>query len=179
MVEALPIRHHLLEFDGRSLDTLHDAEIKFGHDPTYISKLIKLVSDEDENVSNGSTWLLKASLEKDGTFSESQTLDLLNYLPAIRSWGAQLHLCQSFQFLSFPKEPAQEFWDWLTPLTEHDRPFIRAWSVEALSRIRMQHNEFDPELRVILAKAQSDPSASVQARLRNIGKRLEGLEVPL
>ena len=158
----------LAEFDGRSLSVLGEIEAQFGVHDGYLDDLIALAGDRNGAVSGGSTWLLKAYLERGGESSQSQTAEFAKQLSGITEWSAQLHVCQSVQYLRLDLGAAEILAVWLAPLLTHGRPFVRAWSLDALWRTARQHSAFSRQADAALAAAMLDPAASVRARARNL-----------
>ena len=159
----------LAQFDGRATTLLGEAESAFHEQPGYRSALVQLAADAEGTVSSAATWLLKSWLEKGGAITARQTAELCSQLPGVTSWQAQLHLCQSIRFLDVTKGDADAVHRWLMPLLAHDRPFVRAWSLDALASLARQHSHLHAALAKALEHAGQDEAASVRARTRNIG----------
>lgn len=155
-------------FDGRALTTLGEIEAACsGHDG-YRDHLIALCDDAESPVSSGATWLLKSLLERGGTLTAEETDALCRRLAGLRDWAAQLHVCQSFRYLAIGAPQAEEVARWLSPLLTHERPFLRAWSMDALCSLADQHTAFAKAAKVAHENAGRDAAASVRARARNI-----------
>lgn len=165
------LRIALSDFDGKATTLLGEAEAKFGSEPGYVSALIALSADHEGKLSAGATWLIKSALEQKRALSQGEVCALLDTLPDVTDWAAQLHLCQSVQFLSIPESHAASLAKWLDPLLSHERPFLRAWSLDALFRLAETHVQFGPEFDAALDQASDDPAASVRARARNLSRR--------
>ncbi len=142
--------------------------MRFSRHARYIDALIELSSDVSENISVGATWMIKQSLENGALFSRSQCLQLARKLEALTTWDAQLHVCQSIQYLQICKSEAGQFADWLIPLCAHDRAFLRAWAMDGLVRIARIDDTLASEAGGWLKRAKNDPAASVRARARRL-----------
>lgn len=160
----------LSEFDGRATTILTQIETKYGQDTGYVNSLIELMGDEDTPQSEGATWLLKAWLDKRKTFSESQTTQFLKTLPCVSSWQAQLHVCQSVRHLSVDQSDVLPTVDWLRALLHHKRPFLRAWSLDAIVAVASSHKTYADFAMNALKEAVQDDAASVRARARSLLK---------
>ena len=165
-LEAL--RDALTAFDGKATTILGEAEARFAEGPGYLEALIALAGDGDERVSGGATWLIKARLEAGGRLGRGETAALLDKLAMITAWDAQLHLCQIARHLTFSAADAEPFSSWLEGLLAHKRPFLRAWSLDALCRVALQHGRYRARALQALDAATQDPAASVKARARRI-----------
>ncbi|WP_109356152.1 hypothetical protein [Sphingorhabdus sp. EL138] len=171
-LSAAALLTHLQAFDGRAVSMLGEIEAEFGGEAEYLNALIALAAHDQEAVSSGATWLIKAALERRQALSAAQSEALWDEIPAIRYWQAQLHICQSAAHLTFSADGAAVMDRWLTPLLHHDRPFLRAWSVDALCRIAAQHPEYGHAARDAARAAAKDSAASVRARVRQLGELL-------
>lgn len=150
---------------------LGEAEAEFASCRGYIDALVALSGDQHEHVSVGATWLTRAVLEGGRTLSPAQFERLLDQLPNVTAWAAQLHLCQSVRKLEIPATKAQKLAEWLSPLLQHERPFVRAWSVDALAHVARVCPDYVDAFEGALARALEDDAASVRARARQIARR--------
>lgn len=160
----------LSEFDGRATTILTEIEARCGQQAGYVDALIGFVAAEDANLSEGATWLLKAWLDDKKLLSVSQTRSFLSAVPKVSSWQAQLHICQSIRYLSLPRSDILQIIDWLKPLLHHKRPFLRAWSLDAIVAIAQSHPNYRDLAVEALANAEQDDAASVRARARSLLK---------
>ncbi|MEO0440968.1 MAG: hypothetical protein AAF067_08845 [Pseudomonadota bacterium] len=158
----------LRTYDGRAISILGEIEAEFGAGDDYLDKLITFAAHEQVEVSDGATWLIKSALENGARFSAGQTAALCQTVSDTTTWQAQLHVCQSVQYLDLSQTDAAVMAEWLKPLLTHDRPFLRAWSLDALCRIGVVHEEYAEAAREALATADEDNAASVRARARKL-----------
>ncbi len=165
-----PLRDALTAFDGRATTILGEAEARFAEAPGYLEALIALAGEGDARVSGGATWLIKARLEAGGRLGPGETSALLTKLALITAWDAQLHLCQIARYLTFGAGDAERFSSWLEGLLTHKRPFLRAWSLDALCRVALQHEGYRARALEALEAGAQDPAASVKARVRRLRK---------
>ncbi|MEO1731094.1 MAG: hypothetical protein AAFR64_10170 [Pseudomonadota bacterium] len=167
---AQDLRAVLQAFDGRATTLLGEAEAAFGEEPAYPDTLIALVGDRQPMVGSGATWLLKSYFERGGALSTEQTQALIKALPKAEEthWSTQLHLCQSIRFLDFTANLSTALEAWLTPLLTHKRPFVRAWSLDALAHLAKGQGQYRTNFEVALKRASEDEAASVRARARQI-----------
>lgn len=156
----------LEDFDGKATSLLSEIKARFGDGPAFIDDLIRLAESASGHVSAGATWLIKNLLEDGGRLSEAQANALLGRLDGISDWQAQLHVCQSLQYLDVPAELAGACAAWLTPILRSDRPFLRGWSMDALQHLASRAPELEDSAAAALRAAETDPAASVRARAR-------------
>ena len=156
----------LKSYDGKATGILSEIRASFGGRPAFLAELVRLAAHDDAPVSDGATWLIKNLLEDGVRLTRSQTEDLVGRLKAMSSWQAQLHICQSVRYLEASAPLADACADWLTPLLQSDRPFLRAWSMDALHHLAVRSANLAGRAEAALDAAEQDPAASVRARAR-------------
>lgn len=166
------LRLDLLAFDGRNLTALKEIAARHDGDLGYVDGLVALADITDRQVSHGATWLVKAYLEEGGEVTKSQSRMLISKLETVENWASQLHLCQVVRYLRPSAQEAEAIVRWLWPLLSHDRPFLRAWSLDALCHIAADYFAYADRAEEALNSASGDPAASVRARAKNLRARL-------
>ena len=162
------LRFALSEFDGRALTVLGETAAKFQNQSRFLKNLVVLSSDADEHVSSGATWILKSRFEAGDRLTAQNSRLLFSNIGKIQNWAAQLLICQSAAYFRPDAKSAGQFVQWLTERLDHERPFIRAWSLDALCRMARQYPEHAIKAEQALEQAANDPAGSVKARIRNI-----------
>lgn len=162
------LRAYLLEFDGRTISMLGEAEAKWRDTPGYVDALVNLTSASEHHIASGASWLIKSYLEQDGAFSPDQSQALLQTLPPDADWSTKLHLSQSIRYLAIPSDSVDALQQWLKPLLTHERPFLRAWSLDALGWLVSCHPRYQADFEAALHRALADSAASVRARARKL-----------
>ncbi|MEM7306565.1 MAG: hypothetical protein AAF682_07840 [Planctomycetota bacterium] len=122
----------------------------------------------DPRASIAATWLLKAYLERGAELTRPQTAALLRALERVPTADARLHLCQLIGHLDVPRRNAEQLARFLRNGAAGDHKLIRAWAVDGLHRLGLQHREYHTEARLSVDRASRDAAASVRARARNI-----------
>lgn len=161
----------LARYDGKATDALAEIRAAFGDQRTFLSELVSLTAHEDALIADGASWLIKAQLDDGARLTSSETEALLSHLDAITSWQAQLHICQSVRHLEVPKHLTKTCADWLAALLISERPFLRAWSMDALQELAQRDAELAARAATTLAAAEQDSAASVRARARRWRRR--------
>jgi len=167
----LALRARLAAYDGRAVTILGEAEAACRAMPGYVDALLGLCGEVAETVAAGASWLLRSAVQSGETLTEAQVTGLVAQLDHVQGWAAQLHLCQTIRELAIPAEAAAELADWLTPLLRHERPFLRAWSLDALAHLAKAHPAYGEAYAAALDRALEDDAASVSARARRLAKR--------
>ena len=167
-VDKESLKTRLMAFDGRGLSVLGEIEAACMYHPGYCDVLIELTGDTEGSVSSGATWLIKSNLDRGEALSVEQTKALISQLATVREWPAQLHVCQSIGRLAIDAADTALAVSWLKPLLSHTRPFLRAWSLDALCHIARSSPVYAECAKTALDDAANDSAASVRARARNI-----------
>ena len=167
------LERHLLEFDGVAVTILSEARAACRDAPGYSDDLIRLCCDPRAGIAAGATWILKAEADDGARFDATTITPLMTALGSLPSWQASLHVCQAAEALQLSPEQAGAFFDWAASLTDHARPFLRAWSLHAMVITALSFDSYRDAAEAALAAADDDPAASVRARARKLGKRLE------
>ena len=162
------LKSRLLGFDGRALTVLGEIEADCAGEDGYLDLLLSLGGEPEGAVSNGATWLLKSWLEKGNELSPDEVAALCSQISSLDDWMAQLHICQSIGHMTIGAGDAASLVSWLTPLLTHERPFLRAWALDALCCVAVDHSEYLEAARAAHQAAAGDAAASVRARSRNI-----------
>ena len=166
------LRRDLLAFDGRNLTILGEIAARHEGNPGYLDGLVALADGTNGRISDGATWLVKAYLEAGGQLTKLQCRMLISKLETADNWVAKLHLCQMVRYLSPNAQEAEAIVRWLLPLLSHDRPFLRAWSLDALCHVAALHSAYANKAEDVLNSATQDAAASVRARAKNLRSHL-------
>lgn len=161
----------IAEFDGKSPSILSEADVRFSNHKNYVDALIALSANNTGSISSGATWLLKATIEKGTRLTPKQAKEIIEIIPKISDWSAQLHICQTLHAIPIPSGSITPVLNWLRPLISHKRPFVRAWAISAFCDLAAAHAELLDEANEYLVEAKEDSAASVRARARNITLR--------
>ena len=81
---------------------------------------------------------------------------------------ARLHIAQLIQHIEVPKRCAKKLAEFLIQGCDSDHAFLRAWAMDGLYRLGLQHASFRELADEALERAASDPKASVKARARRL-----------
>ncbi len=167
------LEQHLLEFDGKAISCLSEAQVACGDAADYLDDLIRLCADPRPLVSAGATWILKAELETGKTLPDAHRDSLVQALPGITAWQATLHLMQVVDRLILTAEQGEVLAGWARQYADHKRPFLRAWSLHARVTLAHRFPRPDNDLQALLSEADQDQVASVRARARQLRKALQ------
>ena len=164
------LRKRLATFDRKAMTVLTEAAAALGKAKSYPAALADLAADEDEAVSSGATWLIKYHAESGAALPAAQCRVLAANLDRITAWDAQLHICQSARLLPYPAASWPQLHAFATSLLRHERPFLRAWSLDLLCHLAQQDPQYEAEASRALSAMSEDKAASVRARARILKK---------
>ena len=166
--DILGLLQALRAFDGKETSILLEARARFGGCRDFLGELAALIASQEDSVSDGATWLIKNCAESGIVPGPPEIAVIVAQLDAVPSWQAALHLCQIAEFLAFTPDQARRFAKWAAQFLDHERPFLRAWSLNALQYAARQAPDLAPLAETALILAENDGSASVRARARKI-----------
>lgn len=122
----------------------------------------------DERAEVPATWMLLDLLKAGLELEANATAALMRRVERVTAPDARLHLCQSVRFLSVPKRNREQLARFLRSGLEGEVKFVRAWALDGMCALAQQHSDFAQEASRTLARAASDPAASVRARARRL-----------
>ena len=158
------LRNALEAYDGKSPAILSEISAQHQNRASLMSDLVTLALDAEQDISEGATWVIKALLDQKKTLSEEDVSRLIKGLDGVTAWQAQLHICQCIAHISVPPKATPGLETWLRALLDAQRPFVRAWALDALCRLLGASSK----TRFLLNQMESDKAASVRARVRNL-----------
>ena len=164
----------LRAFDGKATSSLSEARRRFGEDAGFLGALAGLIGSQEGAVSDGATWLIKNCAESGERPGPPEIAAIVAALDAVPTWQAALHLCQAAEFFAFKPDQARRYAEWAAQFMDHERPFLRAWSMSALQVAARRAPDLAPLAEAALARAENDASGSVRARARKIKRAAAG-----
>ena len=153
-------------FDGKAVSLLSEAAVQWSDAPDYLDSLIALCGDDAPMVQSGASWLLLDHARQGGRLTEARLAALGTRLGGLQDWSGVLHVLQLLEYQPVPPDDVSPFADLARQHLDHDRPFLRAWSVSALCRLATRHPHLLAEAEAAHRAALDDPAASVRARAR-------------
>lgn len=162
----------VLEFDGKTTGSLEAACKAAGQDFNRFERLFALAASQDTRLQIAATWTLRKLLELGAEMTAAHCAAFVEIAAAQTAWEAQLHIAQSVQFIRNEDLNAQQLTEIIMPWQESKRPFLRAWTIDALCHLAQQDAALTPLAKSLMAKGETDPGASVRARVRNLRKSM-------
>lgn len=165
----MTLQQVLQQWDGKSAATLEHAYQEYLADIKHVQPLITLLNDEQ--TSDGASWLLKKFIESKGEISTEQGDCLWLLCSTWQSWPTCLHVLQVFENLPISIDNQKLVEMFLRRCLVSDNKFVRAWSYHGLFHLQRQFPQYADEVKSFFNLAMSDEAASVKARIRNIVKK--------
>lgn len=173
------VLERVLEFDGKTTASLEAACRAAGRDFNGFAQLFDLAASKDTRLQIAATWAIRKLLELGAEMTAAQCGTFVETAASIgtastqTAWEARLHIVQSVQFIGNQELDARKLAEIVTPWHAAERPFLRAWSLDALCRLAQRDPSQKDSAAALLAKADDDPAASVRARARKLRKAMD------
>lgn len=164
------LEDHLIGVDSNAVGRLSELRSRFRDTPNFLHDVLRLCCDERSEVADSATWILKSEIDDGAKLTSDQIEMLTTRLNAITSWQAMLHVCQISGRMDVSQQQARCLVEWALPLTYHERPFLRAWSLDAVVMLATRFEENKTRADVVLKEALTDRAASVRARARKLSE---------
>ncbi|WP_102796128.1 hypothetical protein [Bowmanella denitrificans] len=163
------LRQALYGWDGKSASAIRHIYTEYSVDADFLTQLMQLIQVPE--LQPGVTWLLKASLEHGQDLNAQLQATLLDAFVTIDAWQAQLHILQSFAYLSVDQLRKTAVEAKLRYGLRHPNKFVRAWSYHGLYHLALQYPELQSDVTQLLEMALKDEPASVKARVKKLVKQ--------
>ncbi|MEM9065741.1 MAG: hypothetical protein AAGB51_09665 [Planctomycetota bacterium] len=149
--------------DAQSLARLYDTE------QPALGVIVELLREGAADPISVS-WMLKHALERGQQISTTESTLLISSLRDDWAWEAQLHICQCVRYIDTVPGVARSLASWIKKRLGHERPFVRAWALDALCALAEINPRYRRSAEQALSDAKTDSAASVRARARNLRK---------
>ena len=168
--EFAPTRARLQDalsaFDGKAVSVLCEAKVQLREAPGFWDALFDLITDDAPMVQAGATWLVRQSLECGDLALDTAMAALAKRLDGLTHWTSLLHGLQTIDAVDRPLPEGPELARFAQAHIAHERPFVRAWAVNALCVLAIHHPDFRAAADTARTHALNDTAASVRARAR-------------
>jgi hypothetical protein len=141
--------------------------------PSFINQLVLLVADDDPQIQIRATWLLKRLAEEKATFKTAHLIAVFDSVSTLVHWEARLHICQMLQHITIPTGCEKKLAGFLARCADEDNRFVRAWAYSGFYELAKQHPKYREYAMEQLDRGDSEKSAAVKARIRNIRKAMK------
>ena len=161
------LRSVLESFDGKTVMPLQAVAEHSEFSLESLDTLLSFIENEDVHFQIGASWIILYATEIHALIGKEAKKRIFEILSWDTNWQIALHFLQLFPFLKIESDEASEILPVLTKLTEHKRPFVRAWAYNALYIAAAENPQLRPLITERLNLALTRENASVRARIRN------------
>ena len=156
------------QYDGKNIDLLVRISDDWPPNQKLLQHLVSFAETAEGVALVAATCLLKRYQERGAQFPEPLAVRLLELLGAVDPWESKLHLLQMLPVLPIPEPCAAQLKASLMGWTLHRNLFLRSWAYTGLHRLVSLYPKYRPQIGGVLDRANTEESASVRARLRQL-----------
>lgn len=171
----MSLRDELELFDGRHTDVLERILSRPRQANSLIRDMVLLVTDKEQKIQTGATWLLKRLAENHVPFKTEHLIALFGSLSELTHWTSKLHICQMLPHVTIPAGSERTLVWFLERNLFDENKFLRAWSYNGFWELARQHPEYVDDAMEQIERGETDKAASVKARIRKIRKAMNKL----
>ncbi len=158
----------LLDYDGKHADILKELRDQFVPNASVLRQTVRLAGHDNVLIAQGATWLLWTWLTNGARLTPHIVAELAEVLPGLTDKWVLLHLVRCVPLVTVEAPHADAFARFLQRCCEGELPFLRAWAVDSLHRLSLDHAKFAAVARRRMEAAAVDPAPSVRKRLEKI-----------
>ena len=165
------LRKAIKAWDMKSSKDIRAVYEQFKEADNFQSDLTNALTDP--SLQRGATWLLKHHLENQAVLKTSETRSIYQNLGLFTHWESKLHILQSLEYLSIPKEFKATLELFIRPCLKSKKKLLRAWGYHGFYHLNKTFPEYSKETDLLFQNAMLDESPSVIARIKNLIKSRE------
>ena len=165
---ASALEDALGDYDGKHADVLKELRDEITPNAPVLRQAVKLALHDDERIAQGATWLLWAWLTGGAGLTPSTNSLLVASLARMQDKWVLLHVVRCLPLMTIPPSEAKPCVAFLQRCLAGKLPFLRAWAVDSLHRLALQHPCYADVSRQALEAGAEDPAPSVRKRVQKI-----------
>lgn len=158
----------LADYDGRHSDVLKELLEELQPRAPVLRQAVRLAVHPDERIRQGATYLLWAWVGGGARVTRALVTEIAELLPRVKGKWVCLHLVRCVPKLSVPAELVAVFATFLERCRGAQLPFLRAWAIDALHELSLQHEVLHDVARRAREEGQDDAAPSVRKRVQKI-----------
>lgn len=137
----------------------------------FTREVAEAVASGSAALERSGAWLLGRAVREQGSVAPADWEIVVNGLDGVRAWTARLQLCQLLAAQPALADAAPEdVAEFVRGCAVDPKPFVRAWGITAFHALGRHSPRHRVEARRWVARGRSDPTKSVQARMRQLEK---------
>ena len=172
MMGGMTIRPLLTGGDRRSIAKSNRARRLIEQDPSLVTELASLASDEDWLVAQRAVDLLEKLAHEHRDWIEPYKEIFIGPLAGSDKWEIRLQIVRALPLFDWTPAQARRVRQILLENVEFPQTFVRAWALDGLATFAERTPALRPIVRKHLRAFERSPSKALQARARQIRDRL-------
>lgn len=169
----MTIRPLLTGGDRRSIANSNRARRLIEQDPSLVTELASLASDEDWLVAQRAVDLLEKLAHEHRDWIEPHKKVFIGPLAGSDKWEIRLQIVRALPLFEWTPAQARRVRQILLDNVAFPQTFVRAWALDGLATFAERTPSLRPVVREYLRAFERSPSKALQARARRIRERRE------
>lgn len=158
----------LRDYDGKHADVLKELRDDVAPKAAVLRQAVKLALHGDAHIAQGATWLLWAWLTRGAQLTVSTNSLLVASLAQMQDKWVLLHVVRCLPLMTISSAETKPCLAFLQRCLAGELPFLRAWAVDSLHRLALEHEQHAGVARRALENCAEDPAPSVRKRVQKI-----------
>jgi hypothetical protein len=175
MTNALDLRRLLTGGDRRSIADSNKVRRLVENDPSLVGELVALTKDKNWLVVQRALDLLEKLAHEHPDWIEPHKRIFIGPLAESDKWEIRLQIVRALPLFQWTPASLRRVEDILRENVDFPQTFVRAWALDGLATLSERKPRLRPLLQRHLKSFEASASKALQARARNIRKRLKSL----
>jgi hypothetical protein len=175
MTNALDLRRLLTGGDRRSIADSAKVRRLVENDPSLVGELAALTNDQNWLVVQRALDLLEKLAHEHRDWIEPHKRIFIGPLAESDKWEIRLQIVRALPLFEWTPANSRRVEDILRENIDFPQTFVRAWALDGLAILAERKPRLRPLVQRYLKSFEISPSKALQARARNIRKRLKSL----
>lgn len=165
----------LADYDGRHAEVLQQIVADVAPTAAVLRQAVRLTGcltgRGDAVVAKGASYVLWAWLTEGAKASPRVVADLADILPRLDDKWVMLHVVRCVPLVRVEARQAKAFAAMLQRASQREFPFLRAWSVDSMHKLSLEHPSLAADARRMMEAALDDEAPSVRKIVSRILSR--------
>ena len=166
------LRSLLTGGDRRSIANSNRARALIEKDPSLVSQLVVLTSDDDWLVIQRALDLMEKLAHNRPDWIEPHKKIFIGPLARSDKWEIRLQIVRALPLLTWSQTEMRRVEQILKENLDFPQTFVRAWALDSLATFSGRQKKLATMVRRYLSQFERSDSKALQARARNIRARL-------
>jgi hypothetical protein len=165
------LRSLLTGGDRRSIANSNRARAIIEKDPSLVTELVALTTDEDWLVMQRALDLMEKLAHQHSDWIEPHKKIFIGPLARGDKWEIRLQIVRALPLFKWSKSEMRRVEEILKENLDFPQTFVRAWALDSLATLAERDKTLAPIVRKYRLKFERSESKALQARARNIRAR--------